>query len=73
MSVAAKTRATEYSKAATKGNWQNVWASPIVLTPSTGQRQRAKAEAEDEGPGLFGMLVAQRRVWRRSKETYASP
>jgi ribonucleoside-diphosphate reductase beta chain len=46
-----ETRATEYSKAATKGNWQDVWAS-------FDQRQRAKGsaanEAEDEGPGLFG-------------------
>ena len=47
----AKARATEYSKAATRGNWQDVWAS-------FDQRQRAKGaaanEAEDEGPGLFG-------------------
>jgi ribonucleoside-diphosphate reductase beta chain len=46
-----ETRATEYSKAATRGNWQDVWAS-------FDQRQRAKGaaanEAEDEGPGLFG-------------------
>jgi len=47
----AKARATEYSKAATRGNWQDVWAS-------FDQRQKAKSaatnEAEDEGPGLFG-------------------
>lgn len=63
MSVAARTRVTEYSKAASRGNWQDVWAGPIVLSPelvegSKGQRQRAKGaaanEAEDEGPGLFG-------------------
>jgi ribonucleoside-diphosphate reductase beta chain len=50
-SLNGETRATEYSKAATKGNWQDVWAS-------FDQRQRAKGsaanEAEDEGPGLFG-------------------
>jgi ribonucleoside-diphosphate reductase beta chain len=46
-----ETRATEYSKAATRGNWQDVWAS-------FDQRQKAKAgaanEADEEGPGLFG-------------------
>ena len=51
MSVAVRTRATEYSKAATRGNWQDVWAS-------FDQRQKAKAtaanEADEEGPGLFG-------------------
>jgi ribonucleoside-diphosphate reductase beta chain len=45
-----ETRATEYSKAATRGNWQDVWAS-------FDQRQKAKAtaanEADEEGPGLF--------------------
>ena len=46
-----ETRATEYSKAATRGNWQDVWAS-------FDRRRKAKAaNAEDEvddGPGLFG-------------------
>jgi ribonucleoside-diphosphate reductase beta chain len=52
MSVAVRTRATEYSKAATRGNWQDVWAS-------FDQRQKAKGAAanevgEGDGPGLFG-------------------
>jgi ribonucleoside-diphosphate reductase beta chain len=47
-----ETRATEYSKAATRGNWQDVWAS-------FDQRRNAKASAanetgEGDGPGLFG-------------------
>src|SRR3546814_15322171 len=45
-------RATEYSKAATRGSWNDVWSS-------FDKRQKAKAanegaEAEDDGPGLFG-------------------
>ena len=52
MSVAVRTRATEYSKAATRGNWQDVWSS-------FDQRRKAKAanaedEGEADGPGLFG-------------------
>jgi ribonucleoside-diphosphate reductase beta chain len=47
-----ETRATEYSKAATRGDWQDVWSS-------FDQRRNAKASAanevgESEGPGLFG-------------------
>jgi ribonucleoside-diphosphate reductase beta chain len=47
-----ETRATEYSKAATRGNWQDVWSS-------FDQRRKAKGSAanevgEAEGPGLFG-------------------
>ncbi len=48
-----ETRATEYSKAATKGNWNDVWAS-------FDQRQKAKASCGERGkaktsePGLFG-------------------
>jgi ribonucleoside-diphosphate reductase beta chain len=47
-----ETRATEYSKGATKGNWQDVWSS-------FDKRQKAKKGEEandlgDEGPGLFG-------------------
>jgi ribonucleoside-diphosphate reductase beta chain len=48
-----ETRATEYSKAATKGNWNDVWAS----FDSRGKaKQSAAANAADEGdgPGLFG-------------------
>ena len=47
-----ETRATEYSKGATKGNWQDVWSS-------FDNRKKAKAgdgandEAVDDGPGLF--------------------
>jgi ribonucleoside-diphosphate reductase beta chain len=47
-----ETRATEYSKAATRGNWNDVWAS-------FDQRQKARGTAaneadEGDGPGLFG-------------------
>jgi ribonucleoside-diphosphate reductase beta chain len=47
-----ETRATEYSKGATRGNWQDVWSS-------FDKRQKAKKGEEandqgDEGPGLFG-------------------
>ena len=48
-----ETRATEYSKGATKGNWQDVWSS-------FDNRKKAKAgdeandETVDDGPGLFG-------------------
>ena len=47
-----ETRATEYSKAATKGNWNDVWSS-------FDKRQKAKAANEedaavDEGPDMFG-------------------
>jgi ribonucleoside-diphosphate reductase beta chain len=46
-----ETRATEYSKGATKGNWQDVWAT-------FDKRRKAKAndtgdEAGDEGPDMF--------------------
>jgi len=46
-----ETRATEYSKGATKGNWQDVWSS-------FDKRRKANVAneevAEDDGPGLFG-------------------
>jgi ribonucleoside-diphosphate reductase beta chain len=48
-----ETRATEYSKAATRGNWNEVWAS----FDSRGKaKQSAAANEADEGdgPGLFG-------------------
>ena len=44
-------RATEYSKGATKGEWNDVWSS-------FDKRRKAKAaneeDAADDGPGLFG-------------------
>ena len=44
-------RATEYSKGATRGDWNTVWSS-------FDKRQSAKAaneeETTDDGPGLFG-------------------
>ena len=47
-----ETRATEYSKAATRGNWNDVWSN-------FDQRTKAKASAanetaEDEAPDMFG-------------------
>jgi len=50
-----ETRATEYSKAATRGNWNDVWSS-------FDQRRKARAANEedvvaDDGPGLFGGFV----------------
>ena len=48
-----ETRATEYSKAATRGNWGEVWS-----TFDTRQKAKAGEGANDvgadEGPGLFG-------------------
>ena len=39
-----ETRATEYSKAATRGNWGEVW-------DSFDRRQKAKADAANDGAG----------------------
>jgi ribonucleoside-diphosphate reductase beta chain len=39
-----ETRATEYSKAATRGNWNEVW-------DSFDRRQKAKAKAANDGTG----------------------
>jgi ribonucleoside-diphosphate reductase beta chain len=39
-----ETRATEYSKAATRGNWNEVW-------DSFDRRQKAKADAANDGAG----------------------
>ena len=47
-----ETRATEYSKAATKGNWNDVWSSFDARNKA--KHTEAANEAEDEGPGLFG-------------------
>jgi ribonucleoside-diphosphate reductase beta chain len=38
-----ETRATEYSKAATRGNWNEVW-------DSFDRRQKAKADAANDAP-----------------------
>ncbi len=52
-----ETRATEYSKGATKGNWQDVWSS---FDNRRGAKAKAANEAgtggegeADAGPGLF--------------------
>jgi ribonucleoside-diphosphate reductase beta chain len=39
-----ETRATEYSKAATRGDWNTVW-------DSFDRRQKAKASAANDAPG----------------------
>lgn len=46
-------RATEYSKGATKGNWQDVW-STFDKRKGAGKAANAEDEAADDGPGLFG-------------------
>ncbi len=50
-----ETRATEYSKGATTGNWNDVWSS-------FDKRQKAKVIGEDEavndGPDMFGEVQA---------------
>ena len=46
-----ETRATEYSKGATKGNWQDVWSS---FDNRKNAKVVANDPAEDDGPGLFG-------------------
>ena len=50
-----ETRATEYSKGATKGNWQDVWSS-FDKRQGAGKAANADDEAstEPDGPGLFG-------------------
>jgi ribonucleoside-diphosphate reductase beta chain len=47
-----ETRATEYSKAATKGNWNDVWASFDARNKA--RQSAANEEGESDGPGLFG-------------------
>ena len=42
-----ETRATEYSKAATRGNWNEVW-------DNFDRRQKAKADAANDGAGASG-------------------
>jgi ribonucleoside-diphosphate reductase beta chain len=52
-----ETRATEYSKAATRGSWNDVWTN-------FDQRRKARAANEvevvapEDGPGLFGDVSA---------------
>ncbi len=46
-------RATEYSKGATKGNWQDVW-STFDKRSGAGKAANAEDDAVDDGPGLFG-------------------
>ncbi|MEL6707173.1 MAG: ribonucleotide-diphosphate reductase subunit beta, partial [Pseudomonadota bacterium] len=50
-----ETRATEYSKGATRGDWNDVWSS-------FDKRQKAKApgegEAVNDGPDMFGEVQA---------------
>ena len=51
-----ETRATEYSKGATRGDWNTVWSS-------FDKRQKAKAVNEDDSvvaeAGLFGVQAAE--------------
>ncbi len=42
-----------------RGNWNDVWASPIILSMSEDSRRKVKKGEEandlaDDGPGLFG-------------------
>ncbi len=56
----AATRATEYSKGATRGDWNTVWSS-------FDKRQKAKAVNEDgveeAEAGLFGVEALRSDVW----------
>ncbi|MEO6387057.1 MAG: ribonucleotide-diphosphate reductase subunit beta, partial [Croceibacterium sp.] len=47
-----ETRATEYSKAATRGDWNTVWSSFDNRTKAKGAA--ANEADEGDGPGLFG-------------------
>ena len=47
-----ETRATEYSKAATKGDWNTVWAS-FDNRGKAKQSAAANEADEGDGPGLF--------------------
>jgi ribonucleoside-diphosphate reductase beta chain len=51
-----ETRATEYSKGATKGNWQDVWSTFDKRSKAKGAA--ANEAGEDEGPDMFGEGVA---------------
>jgi ribonucleoside-diphosphate reductase beta chain len=53
-----ETRATEYSKGATKGDWNSVWSN-------FDQRRKAKGEpaanegGDTDGPDMFGSVAAE--------------
>ncbi|MFM5884785.1 MAG: ribonucleotide-diphosphate reductase subunit beta, partial [Novosphingobium sp.] len=51
-----ETRATEYSKGATKGNWQDVWSSFDQRRKAKGSEVVAANEAGEAGsePDMFG-------------------
>jgi hypothetical protein len=53
-------------RGATRGSWNDEWASPIALSLSKGQRRKAcKAEAANEGgagesePDMLGSVAAE--------------
>jgi ribonucleoside-diphosphate reductase beta chain len=48
-----ETRATEYSKAATRGNWNDVWSS-FDSRRNARNSEAANQADEGDGPGLFG-------------------
>ena len=56
-----ETRATEYSKAATRGNWNEVW-------DNFDRRMKAKADARRTmgRRAATGRICSRRRGWRRS-------
>ncbi|MGB3795251.1 MAG: ribonucleotide-diphosphate reductase subunit beta, partial [Alteraurantiacibacter sp.] len=56
-----ETRATEYSKGATKGNWQDVWSS-FDNRAKAKRGDEANDEVVDDGPGLFGDSVVSQGV-----------
>ena len=49
-----ETRATEYSKGATTGNWQDVWSSFDKRSSSRAKAANEEEVSTDDGPGLFG-------------------
>jgi ribonucleoside-diphosphate reductase beta chain len=48
-----ETRATEYSKGATRGNWQDVWASFDQRRKAKANDTGAEGDGGDEGPDMF--------------------
>ncbi|OBX19353.1 ribonucleotide-diphosphate reductase subunit beta [Erythrobacter sp. QSSC1-22B] len=49
-----ETRATEYSKGATTGNWQDVWSNFDKRSSSRAKAANEEEVSVDDGPGLFG-------------------
>ena len=55
-----ETRATEYSKGATKGDWNSVWSNFDQRRKAKGEVSAANEGAAGEGePDMFGSVAAE--------------